>query len=116
MAGLSRTKKQRELLERRAAQMLERKSASIDDMAALEALESEKDVESDRHGSKRPCHEGPSVGPSSSGGGPSDPPAEAGSPVDYSRMPFWESSLDALFSEAADPLASGDLDFGGGIL
>lgn len=37
--------------------------------------------------------------------------------MDYSRVLFWDSSLDALFSsEAADPLALGDLDFGGGIL
>ncbi|KAL2005292.1 hypothetical protein VTN00DRAFT_2502 [Thermoascus crustaceus] len=112
MAGLAYAQKQQGLLEQHAAQMLEQKLASIDDMAALDVLESENDGASEECSSKRPCHEGPSAGPSSSrGSGEPAPPAETGSPVDYSRVLFWESSLDALFAEGVDPLASGGLDF-----
>ncbi|KAL2005297.1 hypothetical protein VTN00DRAFT_2507 [Thermoascus crustaceus] len=116
MAGLAHAQKQQGLLEQCAAQMLEQKSASIDDMAALDALESENDGASEEHSSKWPYHEGLSTGPSSSRGSDEPaPPAETGSPVDYSHVPFWESSLDTLFAEGVDPLASGSLDFEGGI-
>lgn len=118
LGRLHRVRKQRDLLRRRGSLMLQRKAKTVEDLEELERLETDgpDPLEGERP-PKRTCQEGPSVDPSFSGGGSGepDPPAEAGSSVDYSRMPFWESSLDALFSEGVDPLASGDLGFEGGI-
>ncbi|KAL2007077.1 hypothetical protein VTN00DRAFT_8515 [Thermoascus crustaceus] len=121
MARLARVEKQTDLLERQGVLMLTKKAQSVEDLEELEcseAVSEDVDPVEAEHPSKWICQEGPSAGPSSSGGGLGEPasPAGTGSPVDYSRVPFWESSLDALFAEGVDPLALGDLGFEGGIL
>ncbi|KAL2006284.1 hypothetical protein VTN00DRAFT_9938 [Thermoascus crustaceus] len=120
MACLARVEKQTDLLEQQGVLMLTKKAQSVEDLEELErseAVSEDVDPVEAECPSKQTCQEGPSTGPSSSGGGPGEPasPAGTGSPVDYSRVPFWESSLDTLFAEGVDPLASGNLGFKGGI-
>ncbi|KAL2004910.1 hypothetical protein VTN00DRAFT_2760 [Thermoascus crustaceus] len=123
MSRLQRVRKQRDLLRRRGSLMLQKKAKTVEDLEELERLEAAAENPDPPEGEqppKRTRQEGPSAAPSSSsGGGSGDPSLAAGaeSPVDYSRVPFWDSSLDALLSsEVAGPLALGDLDFEGGTL
>ncbi|KAL2012541.1 hypothetical protein VTN00DRAFT_66 [Thermoascus crustaceus] len=123
MTCLEQVEKQADLLEQRGALMLSKKAQSVENLEELEQLKAataSPDPPEGERSSKQICQEGLSAAPSSSsGGGSGDPglPAGAESPVDYSRVLFWDSFLDALFSsEAADPLALGNLDFRGGIL
>ncbi|KAL2008320.1 hypothetical protein VTN00DRAFT_8302 [Thermoascus crustaceus] len=120
MAHLAQVEKQTDLLEWQGVLMLSKKAQSVEDLEELERLEAasgSSDPLKGGYSPKQTCQEGPSADLSSSGGGSGKPapPAEAGSPVDYSRVPFWESSLNTLFSEGVDPLVLGNLDFGGGI-
>jgi len=108
--------------------MLLKKAQAVEDLEELERLEAETGG-SEGSRSKRPRHEGSDADPSSSNVqavasnsaisagsvNASDLAGGVNSPVDLSRLPFWDSSLADLFSsEVVDPLASGGLDSGGG--
>lgn len=101
-------------LDNRSRDLFERELAEIE---ALEEAEQQRENQSSRGES---CLEGSSINNQAVA---SNSAVSAGSPgtsgvnlpVDFSRLPFWDSSLADLFSSGVvDPLASGDPGSGGG--
>jgi len=133
-AKLLHLRKQQRLLEERGYAILNQESENAEsleeeDCKLLESLVSEGHEISEDHQSKRPCCDLGS-NPSSSNTqtiasnstvsagslNTSCPAGEANLPVDFSCLPFWDSSLVDLFSsEAVDPLVLGDQGSRGGI-
>lgn len=103
-------------------------SLEEEDHKLLESLVSEgQEISEEGHQPKRPRQDDSGSDPSSSNtrAVTSNSAVSAGSvgasaggvnsPVDFSRLPFWDSSLVDLFSsEGVDPLVLGDLGSGGG--